>query len=155
MARIEFGSKEECRWDLPDDLYYHKQDHIWARKDGAKVYLGVDQFGQYAAGQIQYMKIMPIGRKFKKEKTFGSLESGKYIGPMRAPVGGTIIDRNENVINNPKKINDLPYESWVICIEPEKFDEDIEGLPHGEESIKEWMHAELNEYKEKELLECD
>ncbi|VAX21699.1 Glycine cleavage system H protein [hydrothermal vent metagenome] len=155
MARIEFGTKEECRWELPDELYYHKQDHIWARQDGGRVYFGVDHFGQYAAGEIQYLKIMPVGRSFKKNKTFGSLESGKYIGPMRAPAGGAIVEVNEAVIKEPKLINDSPYDNWVICIEPEQFDADIEGLPHGEDSIRVWMQEELDDYKSKELLECD
>lgn len=154
MAKIEFGTKPECRWELPDDLYYHKDDHIWARKDGDKVYFGIDEFGQYSAGEVQYIKIMPAGRSVKKGRTFGSLESGKYIGPMRSPVGGKIVEVNQKVIDTPKILNESPYENWVICLEPEQFDDDTEGLAHGEESIREWMNKELNEYKEKELLEC-
>ncbi len=155
MAKIEFGTKEECRWELPDDFYYHREDHIWARKDGDKVYFGVDQFGQYAAGEVQYLKIMPAGRKFKKNKTFGSLESGKYIGPMRAPVGGEILEVNDAVIKSPKMINESPYENWVVCMKPEQFDTDAADLPHGEEKIKEWMQVELEDYKSKDLLKCD
>lgn len=155
MAIIDFGSKEECRWELPDDLFYHKDDHVWARKDGDKVYFGLDQFGQYSAGQVQYIKIMPAGRTFKKGKTFGSLESGKYIGPMRAPVGGEILEVNQAVLDKPSLINDSPYENWVICIDPTDFDAESADLPHGEEKIKEWMRVELEEYKKKDLLECD
>jgi len=155
MARIEFGSKEECRWDLPDELYYHRDDHIWARNEGDKVYCGIDHFGQYAAGEVQYLKIMPAGRQVKKGKTFGSVESGKYIGPMRAPVGGKILEVNQAALDTPKLINDSPYETWIICLEPSDFDGDATDLPHGEQSIREWMAKELADYQSKELLECD
>ncbi|WP_457556306.1 glycine cleavage system protein H [Candidatus Pyrohabitans sp.] len=155
MVKVSIGTKEECNWELPDDLYYHPKDHIWARVEGDVVVVGLDAFGAYAAGRIQHLRTFPKGRKVRKDQAFGNLESGKFIGPMRAPVAGEIVEINQEVVSNPSKINESPYEAWIIKIKPSNLEEDLKDLPHGEEKIKAWMDKEIEEYRKKEVLKCD
>jgi len=155
MVTVSLGSKEECNWDLPEELYYHPKDHVWARVEGDKVTVGLDAFGQYAAGTIQQLRTFPKGRKVRKDQAFGNLESGKFIGPLRAPVSGEIVEVNQDVVSDPSKVNESPYENWIAVIEPENLEGDVEDLPHGEEKIKEWMDKEIEEYKSKEVLTCE
>ncbi len=155
MVTIKAGTKEDCIWGLPDEFYYHEKDHIWAKVEDDKVTFGLDAFGTWAAGEIKQMRTFPVGRTLRKNQAFGNIESGKYIGPMRAPVSGKIIEVNTDVVSNPSKVNQAPYENWVIVIEAGNLDEDLKGLPHGKEGIEKWMKAEIDDYASKDLLKCD
>ncbi len=156
MVVISVGSKEECKWELPDEFYYHPKDHIWVKvEEDNLVRVGLDAFGQYAAGTIQKLRTFPKGRKVVKDKAFGNLESGKFIGPLRAPVSGEIVEINQEVVSNPSKINEAPYENWIAVIKASNLEEDLKDLPHGEEAIKAWMEKEIEEYKKKDVLKCD
>lgn len=153
MAEFKFGSKAECNWELPDDLYYHPKDHIWAKVEGENIRVGIDQFGQYAAGNIQHLRTFPKGRTLRKDQAFGNLESGKFIGPLRAPVAGEIIDVNQEVLSNPGIINNAPYDNWIAVFKGSNIEEDLKDLPHGKK-IKAWMEKELSEYDSKGILKC-
>ena len=141
---------------LPDDLYYDRKDHLWAKIEGDKVRVGLDIFGQKAAGTVAYLKILPAGKKVKKSRSFGSLEAGKYIGPLKAPTGGKLIEVNEEVIKTPNLVNSDPYgKGWFVVIEPDNLEEDLKDLVQGVEGIQEWLEAEYKEYKEKGLFAED
>ena len=139
---------------LPDDLYYDRKDHLWAKiEEGDKVRVGLDIFGQKAAGTVAYLKILPVGKKAKKSRSFGSLEAGKYIGPLKAPVAGTLIEVNEEVLKTPNLVNTDPYgKGWFVVIEPDNLEEDLKDLVQGVQEIQEWLEAEYKEYTEKGLF---
>ncbi|MFQ6136083.1 MAG: glycine cleavage system protein H [Candidatus Hydrothermarchaeales archaeon] len=142
-------------FNLPDEFYYIRRDHIWTKVEGDKVRIGLDQFGQCSAGRVAYIKIKPKGREIEKGRPFGTLECGKYIGPLKAPVSGVILEVNEAVLQNPELVNDDPYgEGWMIIAEPSNFEEDSKDLVHGED-VKEWLEKEIVEYRKKGLLQCE
>ncbi len=155
MVLITAGTKEDCRWDLPDDLYYHRKDHIWVSVEGSLVRMGLDAFGQWAAGTLAQMRTFPVGRAIRKGHAFGNLESGKFIGPMRSPVSGKIVEVNTEVVSNPSMVNDDNYGNWIVLVEPSSLEEDLADLPNGAAAIREWMEAELQEFRDKDLLNCD
>ena len=155
MALITAGSKEDCKWDMPDDFYYHKKDHVWAKLEDGLVRMGLDAFGQWAAGDLAQMRTFPVGRSIRKDHAFGNIESGKFIGPMRSPISGTIKEVNTDVVTNPAKVNEDNYGNWIVLVEPSDLEADLADLPHGEDGIRAWMEEELNSFKEKDLLNCD
>ncbi|MDO8735601.1 MAG: glycine cleavage system protein H [Thermoleophilia bacterium] len=155
MALLSAGTKEECNWDLPDDFYYHRKDHVWAKVEGDRVRMGLDAFGIWAAGTLAQMRTFPAGRAIRKDHAFGNIESGKFIGPMRSPVSGKILEVNDEVVATPSKVNDDNYNNWIVLVEPSNLEEDLADLPHGEEAIRAWMEAELEDFKSKDLLSCD
>lgn len=138
---------------LPDDLYYDRKDHIWAKVESERaVRVGLDQFGQKAAGNVAYVKLMPKGKTVAKGRSFGSLEAGKYIGPLKAPVAGQIVEVNDKVLANPKFVNTDPYgEAWFVVIEPSNLQQDLSDLVHGPD-VQPWLENEVKEYREKGLL---
>jgi glycine cleavage system H protein len=146
MAQVE-------EFFLPDELYYDRKDHLWARIEEGKVRVGLDQFGQKAAGTVAYIKVFPPGRNVVKGRAFGSLEAGKYIGPLKAPVNGRIGEVNQEVLANPKLVNTDPYgQGWFVVIEPSNLEPDLQDLVHGAEAIQAWLEAEIREYREKGLF---
>ncbi len=145
MIRIE-------EFELLEDLYYDPKDHLWAKVENSKVRVGLDMFGQKAAGTVAYVKLLPPGREVKKGRAFGSLEAGKYVGPLRAPVSGRISEINEKVLKDPTLVNRDPYgDGWFVVIEMSNPDE-LKELVHGEENIRAWLEREIKEYREKGLF---
>lgn len=136
---------------LPDDLYYDRKDHLWAKVEGQRVRVGLDQFGQKAAGTVAYIKLLPLGRPATKGRAFGSLEAGKYIGPLKAPVNGRIAEVNAEVVAEPKRVNTDPYNSWFVVIEASNLPADLSDLVQGPD-IQTWLDQELKEYREKGLI---
>ncbi len=140
---------------LPDDLYYERKEHMWARIDGNRVQVGLDAFGvQATGGNTQYVKLKPAGAKVKKLKPFGSIEAGKYIGPLRAPVGGDIVEVNQKVIDDPTLVNTDPFgEGFFLVIEASNLEEEIKDLLIGAEDIQKWLEGEYEEYAAKGVFE--
>ena len=137
---------------LPDDLYYDRKEHIWARLEDKGVRAGLDAFGVCAAGTVAYVKLSPVGRHVQKGRAFGSMEAGKYVGPLKAPVGGTIAAVNQEVLANPGLLNVDHYEKgWLVVISPSNQAEDIADLVHGPD-VQPWLEAELVEYEQKGML---
>jgi len=140
---------------LPDDLYYERKEHMWAKIDGNRVQVGLDAFGvQATGGNTQYVKLKPAGAKVKKLKPFGSIEAGKYIGPLRAPVGGDIVEVNQKVIDDPTLVNTDPFgEGFFLVIEASNLEEEIKDLLIGAEDIQKWLEGEYAEYAAKGVFE--
>lgn len=133
---------------LPDDLYYDRKEHIWARLEEGGARVGLDAFGACAAGTVAYIKLLPPGRQVQKGRPFGSMEAGKYVGPLKAPAGGTIGQVNQEVLDNPKLVNADHYgRGWFVVIVPSNLDEDLADLAHGE-GVQPWLEAEVRDYEE-------
>jgi glycine cleavage system H protein len=141
--------------EMPGDLYYFNTDnHIWAKiEEDNKVRCGIDQFGQKAAGTMAYVKFKPPGGKTIKGRPMGTVEAGKYIGPVRAPVNGTILEINQEVRDEPTLINTDSYgKGWIALIEPDNLEEDIKDLIHGEENVQAFLEADYKKYEDEGLF---
>lgn len=137
---------------LPDELYYDRKDHLWARLEPGGVRVGLDQFGQKAAGTVAYVKLLPAGRVVAKGRAFGSLEAGKYIGPLKAPVGGRLVEVNSQVMAQPGLVNSDPYGAgWFVVIEPSTLQADLADLAHGPD-VQPWLESEVREYRARGLF---
>lgn len=127
---------------LPDELYYHKE-HFWAKVDGNTVTVGTTDFAQKLAGQIVYVELPAVGRVVEQGKPCGSMESGKWVGRIYAPVAGKVEAINQELEDSPELINESPYEKgWMIKISPSNLDEDLKALMKGE-AFKAFMLSEI------------
>lgn len=134
------------RFEFPDDLYYDGE-HDWARVDGNVVTQGMSDFGQAIAQEIVYAEAPRVGRKVEQGQTFMSMESGKWVGRIKAVVSGTIAEANEELEWEPTLINDSPYdEGWLVKIEASDLSE-LDGLwqPSDPEFV-EFIKEELKKY---------
>ncbi|NEQ27073.1 MAG: glycine cleavage system protein GcvH, partial [Microcoleus sp. SIO2G3] len=68
-------------------------------------------------GDIVFLELPEVGDALEKGETFGSIESVKAVEDMYAPVSGTVIERNEAMINSPELISEDPYgEGWFLKV---------------------------------------
>jgi glycine cleavage system H protein len=124
---------EATEIQLPDDLYYQPDDHLWVRVEGTRARIGLDDQAQRSAGTVSAVRLKPAGRPIAKGKPFGTMEAGKYVGPLKAPFAGQVIEINSEVMSKPGLLNSDPYgKGWLILIEPENAARDLPGLVHGD-----------------------
>lgn len=66
---------------------------------------------------------------------FGALESVKASSELYCPVSGKVTEVNETLFDNPEKINEDPYGSWIIKIEmsdPSQLDALMDAAAYSE-----------------------
>ncbi|MGV3619808.1 MAG: glycine cleavage system protein GcvH [Archangium sp.] len=112
--------------NYPNDLKYTK-DHEWAKKSGNAVVVGVTWHAQDALGAIVYVELPKLGATVKAHESFGVIESTKAVSELYAPLSGKVVKVNDAVVDAPGSVNDDPYASWLIEIEPENAAE-FDGL---------------------------
>jgi len=133
-------------YDLPNDLYYHKE-HYWARVEGNIVTMGTSDFAQKLAGQIVYVELPSIGRTVEQGKPCGSMESGKWVGRIYAPVSGKVEASNQELEDNPELINESPYDrGWICKISPTNLETELKNLMKGE-SLIDFIKSEIERVK--------
>ncbi len=104
------------RFEFPDELLYSRE-HVWARVEGDVVTIGLSHFGQELAGDIAYVEIPRVGRSVAKNEPFMSMESGKWVGRVKAPAGGTIAEANGELEWESTLVNKDPYgKGWLARI---------------------------------------
>ena len=134
--------------NFPDDLYFHR-DHMWVKVEGGNARLGYNDWAQSVAGKLVNLSTRKAGRSVKAGKTLGTVESGKWVGPLKAPVTGEILELNEEVLKNPSLINEDPYgNGWVAVIKAENLDAEVGELIKGsdKEALDAWLKAEKEKH---------
>lgn len=120
-------------YNMPDDLYYHKE-HSWARVDGMRVTVGMTDFFQKEAGDIVFVDFPDEEDEVSQGEVCGKIQSRKWIGNLVAPVSGEVVEINEELEDDTTLINKDPYgEGWIIVIEAtDELESELENLIHGE-----------------------
>ena len=126
--------------NVPEDLLYWVQEHGWVRPgDDGTITIGMTDAAQHLAGSIVTATPKKAGRKVKKAKSAGTVESSKWVGPIKSPVNGEIVAANEAVVSNPKLLNEDPYgEGWFVRIQPSDWDTDQAGLVTGPQAVADY-----------------
>ena len=101
---------------FPNELKYSKE-HTWLLVEGDTGTVGITEFAQSELGEIVYVDLPSIGKSFKKDEVFGSVEAIKTVSDLFMPVGGTITEINTALKDNPTLINTNTFKSgWMIKI---------------------------------------
>ena len=113
--------------EFPDDLKY-SETHEYVRMDGQIATIGISAYAVDQLGDIVFMELPEVGDSIEKEESFGTIESVKAVEDLKAPVTGTVIERNEDILDEHEKLSEDPYiEGWLLKLrvkDPDKLDED-------------------------------
>lgn len=102
--------------DFPEELKYSKE-HIWVRVEGDKAVVGVTDYAQSELGKITSIELPEAGDEIQQEDSFGSIEARKTVADLYAPLTGTVLELNEELLDNPALLNEDPYDSgWIIVV---------------------------------------
>ena len=103
--------------NIPEDLYYVVEKHVWARYDGELVTVGMTDVAQHLAHTFLSVTAKAPGRTVKKAKSIATVESSKWVGPVPSPVEGEIVEVNPDLEKNSELVNKDPYgKGWMIRI---------------------------------------
>ncbi|MFH1852361.1 MAG: glycine cleavage system protein GcvH [Candidatus Neomarinimicrobiota bacterium] len=108
---------------VPKHLFY-TNDHEWASNSGGEITVGITDFAQGELGDIIFVELPAVGQEFSQGDPFGTIEAVKTVADLYAPVSGKIIDVNQDLDDEPAKINSDPYGAgWIIKIEASDISE--------------------------------
>lgn len=102
--------------NIPSDLRYSK-DHEWVRVEGDIAVIGITDFAQSELGDIVFVDVTTVGETLDRNEVFGTIEAVKTVSDAFLPVGGEIIEFNEELDGAPDNVNKDPYGAgWMIKV---------------------------------------
>jgi glycine cleavage system H protein len=102
--------------EYPDDLKY-LDTHEYVRLDGEIATIGISGFAIDQLGDLVFLELPEIGETLELGESFGSVESVKAVEDLYPPVSGTVIERNDAMVDTPELIADDPYgEGWLLKV---------------------------------------
>jgi len=108
---------------FPSDYKYSKE-HTWLLVEGNTGTVGITEFAQSELGEIVYVDLPSVGKQFKKDEVFGSVEAVKTTSDLFMPIGGEVIEVNTSLKDNAALVNTASYsEGWMIKIKVSNLDE--------------------------------
>jgi glycine cleavage system H protein len=134
-------------YSMPDDLYYH-EEHSWARVEGTRVTVGMNDFFQKEAGDIVFVDLPDEEEDVAQGEVCGKIQSRKWIGKLVAPLSGEIVKINEALEEDTGLINRDPYgEGWILQIEASDLDSELQELMQGD-AVVAFIESEIRRAEE-------
>lgn len=100
----------------PEDYRYTKE-HEWIKKENSEATVGITSYAQKELGDIVYVELPSVGKKFAMGEAFGSIESVKAVSEIYAPIEMEIVAVNTTVADQPELINQDPHEKgWLVKV---------------------------------------
>jgi len=92
-------------------------------RDNREVTVGVTSLLSAIAGKFTSARLRSPGSSIVRGRSLGTLESLKFVGPIRAPISGIVSKANDDLVKRPKLLNDLPYtEGWIVTMKPSSLE---------------------------------
>ena len=101
---------------FPAEMKYSK-DHEWMKEEDGVVVIGISDFAQDALGDVVFVNLPGEGDEVTAGEAFGDVESVKAVSDLVSPVSGTVCAVNEELLDEPEKLNKAPYDAWLIKVE--------------------------------------
>jgi glycine cleavage system H protein len=115
------------------------------------VVVGLSDVAQNMAKTIIAVTARKAGRTVEKGQSLATVESGKYVGPVPAPVAGEVVAINEQLASKPSLINEDPYgEAWIAKMKPSDWEADKTTLVTGAEGLEAYR-----QYLDSQGIKCE
>ncbi len=112
--------------EYPDDLKY-TDSHEYIKLEGDIATIGISAYAIQQLGDIVFVELPKIGDDITKGDPMGTVESVKAVEELYAPVSGTVVEQNTEIIDDPEVIMPDPYgDGWFIKVKVSNPN-DLEG----------------------------
>ena len=102
-------------------------DHEWVRIEDDIGVVGITEYAQEQLGDIVFVELPEVGAQLEKGAEAAVVESVKAASEVNAPVNGEVVAVNENLADNPGKVNaDAMGDGWFFKIrfaDPEQLED--------------------------------
>ena len=103
--------------------------HEWALESDNIITIGLTDYAIEQLGDIVFVELPEVDSEFAKNEVFATIESVKAASEIYMPVGGKVVELNEELLNSPEIMNEDVWDrGWLIKIESDTFQEDSLGL---------------------------
>ena len=100
----------------PDDLKY-LDTHEYIRLEGDLATIGISSFAVDQLGDIVFLDLPEVGAGLEKGEAFGTVESVKAVEDLKAPVTGTVVERNDAIVESPENLAEDAYGAgWLLKV---------------------------------------
>ncbi|MBP7275256.1 MAG: glycine cleavage system protein GcvH [Kiritimatiellae bacterium] len=102
---------------VPRDLRY-ALSHEWVRVKGNVATVGISDFAQHQLSELTFVELPAVGDEVVVSDEVGVVESVKAASDIYAPVSGTVLEINDEVLDHPESVNSDPYGAgWLFKIQ--------------------------------------
>ena len=105
------------------------EDHEWVRiEDGDVAVVGITDYAQDQLGELVFVELPEVGAELDQGDEGAVIESVKAAGELKLPVGGTVTEVNESLVDEPGLINADPLgDGWFFRLRLKDASE-LDGL---------------------------
>ncbi len=101
----------------PSELRYTKE-HEWVKPENGTILMGITDFAQDELGDVVFVELPEAGTEVQQDDAIITVESVKAASDVYAPVGGTVVEINSDLEDQPELVNESPHENgWMARIE--------------------------------------
>jgi glycine cleavage system H protein len=114
--------------NIPSDLKY-TQSHEWVRDEGdGTVTIGITDHAQELLGDLVFVELPEVGSELDAGDECAVVESVKAASDVYSPLGGEVVEVNEQLGDAPETINTEAYgDGWIFKLKLTDAGE-LEGL---------------------------
>ena len=109
------------------DKIYYLPTHEYVKVDGEYGYVGISEYAAKQLGAVTYVDMPEEGEELTAGEEFGAVESRKAASDLYSHVSGEVVEINEELVDNPKLINNDPLNAWIVKVKINDFAE-LDGL---------------------------
>ena len=101
---------------IPKDRKYTKA-HEWVKEQNGELVVGITEHAQEELGDITFIEMPEVDEKYEQGADCAEIESVKAASEIYMPITGVVSAINEELEDEPEKVNNSPYEQgWIIKI---------------------------------------
>lgn len=101
---------------LPAHLHY-TLEHEWL-DDATPATVGITSTAAEALGDIVYLELPAVGEQVVAGAVVGEIESTKSVSELFSPVSGTVVEVNQDAVDDPSLVNQDPFgRGWLLKVD--------------------------------------
>lgn len=106
--------------DYPAHLFYDLANQVWYEPlPGGEVRAGFTPLAIELAGEVLVFTPKRVGKDFEPQRSFATIECGKWVGAARAAFAGIVVAVNDELIQQPRLLNtDAFGAAWMLIVQP-------------------------------------
>lgn len=114
---------------------YYAESHEYVKVEGEFGYVGITDYAQHELGNVVYVDMPEVDDEVTAGEEFGAVESVKAASDLLSPVSGTVVEVNEDLEDQPEKINEDAFCNWIIKVklsDPSELDNLMDAKAYAE-----------------------
>lgn len=98
--------------------FRYSEQHEWLDTDSTPARVGISAIATDALGDLVHLDLPEVGSELTAGQVCGEIESTKSVTDLYAPLTGTVVAVNQEVIEDPAVVNEDPYGAgWLFAVE--------------------------------------